>query len=318
MDDSREFLDALHLEFGSKINMHTVTDPKSALQELERTGKDITKSIFKIENNVNMDTIDGQVIDLHLGNILNILYERDRFERVAVLVVDYEMPELNGIEFCKKIKDRDIFKIMLTAEADKNTAINAFNEDLIDKFILKTNTDLYPEITHALHELTQRYFRSRSLNVINNYSSSIRTLFRNEIYQRLFADVVKQTNAVEYYLIDNCGSFLFLDKDANPTWFIVRNDKDLKEQWDLLKGYELPEHLMDSVAKKEKILFLFSEKEYKKPVDNWVKYIFNSKKFDEGYYYTLIHEPLSDFIDWDRVDSYSKYTKRINGNLLFI
>ena len=135
--------------------------------------------------------------------MLNLIYDKKRFDNVAVLVVDYEMPDINGIEFCQKLKKRKIFKIMLTAEADKDTAIKAFNNGLIDKFILKTSEDLYSEITFAVQELTQRYFKELSPN---GHSSSINALFNNESYLQLFAKVVSQVQPVEYYLVDNSGS----------------------------------------------------------------------------------------------------------------
>ena len=99
--------------------------------------------------------------------MLNLIYDKKRFDHVAILVVDYEMPDINGIEFCQKLKERKIFRIMLTAEADKDTAIKAFNNGLIDKFILKTNEELYLEITFAVQELTQRYFKEISGSIIN-------------------------------------------------------------------------------------------------------------------------------------------------------
>ena len=71
---------------------------------------------------------------------------------------------------------------------------------------------------------------------------------------------------------------VFLDKDANPTWLIVRHNKELDEQVELLQGYDLPEQIMESVAKKEKILFLLSEKDYKKPISEWVRLFVRFKK----------------------------------------
>ena len=88
----------------------------------------------------------------------------------------------------------------------------------------------------------------------------------------------------------------------------------LIEQLNLLKGYELPEDIMDSITKKEKILFLLSEKEYKKPLSKWVEYMFDSKKLDGNYYYSIIRDYPTDCIDWEKVASYSTYIAEINSN----
>ena len=314
LDDNPEFLEALDLEFSSKLNMIALTDPDRAMELIESHNQDVIQPVSETINGVNVDTISGRLVDTEVSHALNLLYNATRFSKVAVLVVDYQMPDINGIDFCKKLKERKIFKIMLTAEADKDTAINAFNDGLIDKFILKTNEELYSELSLAVHDLTQRYFRELSWSIINGYFNSIPNLFSNELYQKLFSDTATQAQAVEYYLVDNSGSILFLDKDANYTWFIIRHVNELIEQLNLLKGYELPEDIMDSITKKEKILFLLSEKEYKKPLSKWVEYMFDSKKLDGNYYYSIIRDYPTDCIDWEKVASYSTYIAEINSN----
>ena len=311
LDDNRAFLDALELEFSAQINMLTFTSPNEALRALDNSGQNITSSTFKLINNVNADTTTDRVIGFEINKLLNIIYDKARFNHAPVLVVDYEMPDINGIEFCQKLKNRDIFKIMLTAEADKDTAIKAFNNGVIDKFILKTSENLFQELMLAVSEITQRYFKEMSRTMMNGYRGSV-SLFDDELYQKLFNQVLLKTEAVEYYMVDNSGSFLFLDKYANPTWLIVRNNKELDEQLELLQGYDVPDQILESVAKKEKILFLLSEKEYKKPIGEWVKHMFDSKKLD-NYYYNIVSGQLTDSIDWGRVVSYSAYVDEKNS-----
>jgi len=307
LDDNRAFLDALDLEFGEKLNILTLTSSDMAFHLIDNESQDVTQSIFKLMNDVNLDTTNDRVVGFDVSKMLNLIYSKARFEHAPLLVVDYQMPAINGIEFCKKIKEKKISKIMLTAEADKDTAIKAFNNGLIDKFILKTSENLYPEITLAVDDLTQRYFRELTKNIVNVYENSINDLFNNELYQQLFASVLIQAQAVEYYLVDNSGSFLFLDKDAKPTWLILRHVKELSDQLDLMRGYELPEQIMAAVTKKEKILFLLSEKEYKKPIAEWINYLFDAQKLDNNYYYSITKDHLTDSIDWRRVVSYSSY-----------
>lgn len=314
LDDSREFLDALDLEFGAQINMLTLTNSNMTMQLIDSHSQDIIQPIFNIANGVDEDTNIGQVISFNIGNIISLIYDKARFNKIAILVVDYQMPEINGIGLCKKIKESDVLKIMLTAEADKDTAINAFNDGLIDKFILKTNENLYQEISLAVQELTQRYFEALSKSVINRHSNLINELFEKSTYRKLFSEVATQAQAVEYYLVDTSGSILFLDQDAHPTWLIVRHVDALMEQFDLLKGYDLPERIMDSVAKKEVMLFMLSEKEYKKPIGQWIENLFGSKKLDDNYYYSIIQDKVTDSIDWSRVVSYSSYISEANDN----
>jgi response regulator RpfG family c-di-GMP phosphodiesterase len=63
----------------------------------------------------------------------------------AVVVSDYKMPEMNGIEFLSKVRDLypDTVRVMLTGYADLDAAVNAINEGNIFRFLSKPcNVDL--------------------------------------------------------------------------------------------------------------------------------------------------------------------------------
>lgn len=304
LDDNRAFLDALELEFSAHINMLTFTSPKEALHALDNLRQNVLSSPFKLINNVDTDTSTDRVMSFELKNLLNTIYDRSRFNYVPVFVVDYEMPDINGIELCQQLKNKDIFKIMLTAEADKDTAIKAFNNGVIDKFILKTSENLFQELLLSVDDLTLRYFREKSYSITKACPGSV-SLFENELFQQLFNQVFLKAKAVEYYMVDTSGSFLFLDKDANPTWLVIRHSTELREQLDFLQGYDVPEQIISSIAKKEKMLFLFSEEEYLRPIDEWLAYVFESKKLDNNYYYSVIEDRLTDSVKWSKVFSYA-------------
>ena len=79
-----------------------------------------------------------------------------RGEQVAVLLADYRMPRMNGIEFLERAMD--IFpyarRILLTAYADTNAAIEAINLVDVDHYLLKPwdppEEKLYPVIDELL------------------------------------------------------------------------------------------------------------------------------------------------------------------------
>ena len=311
LDDNRAFLDLLELEFNEKLNLTTLTNPKVALQVIEdHPVSEAVPSSLTLINTIDADTINEKVVSFDISKILNLLYDKTRFQKVPLLVVDYAMPEINGVEFCQKLKEKKLFKIMLTAEADQALAVKAFNEGLIDKFILKTAENLYSELHAAVHELTQRHFKELTKNLVLWDDGSLNALFANPAYLQLFSKILKQAQAVEYYLVDNSGSMLFLDENAKPTWLIIKHKKELDEQVDLLDGYELPKQVMDSVRNKEKVLFLLSEEEYKKPVTEWINYLFAAEKLDDNYFYSITQNYATDSIDWGRVVAYNSLKNR--------
>lgn len=83
-----------------------------------------------------------------------------RGEQVAVLLADYRMPEMNGIEFLEQAMD--IFplarRVLLTAYADTEAAIQAINLVDVDHYMLKPwdppEEKLYPVLDKLLEEWT--------------------------------------------------------------------------------------------------------------------------------------------------------------------
>ena len=57
----------------------------------------------------------------------------------AVIVSDYRMPIMNGVEFLSKVRERspDTVRMMLSGNADMDTAIDAVNEGSIFRFMTK-------------------------------------------------------------------------------------------------------------------------------------------------------------------------------------
>lgn len=82
---------------------------------------------------------------------------------------------------------------------------------------------------------------------------------------------------------------------------LVRHVKEVADQVELLSGYESPDSVIKSIQNKEKILFLLTEKEYKKPIAEWDQYMFDAKQLDENYYYSIVKGELTDSVNWDRV-----------------
>ena len=80
----------------------------------------------------------------------------DNDKDIAVIVADMQMPEMNGIELLKAVKQRapSIRRLMLTGNSDQETAIAAVNEGGVMRFLRKPcdNDDLKAALRHALED----------------------------------------------------------------------------------------------------------------------------------------------------------------------
>ena len=87
----------------------------------------------------------------------------ERAEPVALLVADYRMPRMNGIEFLTAaIREfPDVRRVLLTAYADTEAAIGAINVVKLDHYLLKPwdppDRNLYPVLDDLLDQWSASY-----------------------------------------------------------------------------------------------------------------------------------------------------------------
>ena len=71
------------------------------------------------------------------------------------MVVDYSMPEVDGIQFLTSIRNANCMKILLTGIADEREAVAAFNAGLIDCYLKKTDVEMARKLASALDDAKQ-------------------------------------------------------------------------------------------------------------------------------------------------------------------
>lgn len=307
LDDNQGFLDSLEMELGDYGRLVTFTNPQAAQTVLAQSKKDILQNVSKVFNDADLDTLNEKHVDLDISNIHELIYDNSRFNHVAVLGVDYQMPTITGVEFCRSIQeDVNVYKIMLTAEAGKDTAIEAFNEGIIDKFLLKQSEHLCEQIVTAIEELKEKYFHNLTKSLINNLGIGLSNLLKSPEFLKLFNETLQSSHAVEYYLLDTSGSYLFLDESGYPTWLIVRSEEDYQEQIELLEGLGASEQMIADLMSREKILFMLSEEEYEEPVEKWADCMLRAAQLNNHCWYSIIKGKVKPSIKWPNIVSYNQ------------
>lgn len=80
--------------------------------------------------------------------------EMSEKNEIDVLIADYQMPDMNGVEMIRKIQEQkpDIIKIILTGQANEVDLDKAIHEQLIEKWLLKPINPalLKAELEHLL------------------------------------------------------------------------------------------------------------------------------------------------------------------------
>ncbi len=271
VDDNKSFLENLSLKLSNTFSKILYQNPTDALLDLKNRKylAHEAQHFVKYIDNPNHDN-DQSAAFLDHSKVYNMMYNVDRFSEVTTVLIDYSMPQMTGLEFCEAIADLPLKKIMVTAEAGHNLAVKAFNEGIIDAFILKDISTIFNELTPTISKMQHKYFSTFSNNF---FVSNKNEHLKNANFQTAFAEFLRKYNIVEYFCLDEKGSYVGLDLAGKPHWYIVKMDSDFSEALDIAQ-YNKSGDLIDKLKNRDHLLFLFSEVEKKLPVSAWDNYLF--------------------------------------------
>lgn len=302
LDDSVNFLKAIEFELSSDLKIKAVMDVEGALKKLKEN-QSYLDNLASNSDNLSDDSDNSENTELRfsINDIHNALYCSLRHNEISVAVIDQNMPLMTGIEFCKKTKDFSPKKMILTSEDDKAMAVSAFNNGLINQFVLKNNNDLHADLLESIRTLQNEYFFTKYKHIYSNLSEKLRNLFESEEYINLFNKVLKEAGAVEYYLMDKKGAFLILNSAKEPTWFVIKSQNECQEQADMLESLGGSADLVKNIEKGQKILFLLTESDHKKSLVDWNKNIFSSERLNDSFVYSIIKDKVNQSINWEDI-----------------
>ena len=122
------------------------------------------------------------------------------------------MPGMDGLTFCRQIKNKNIFKVLLTGAASEKLAVEAFNSRLINAFITKHESNIYDSIQKCIQEGLEEYFQTISRQFFIALEDDCHSDFiRDYQFSGFFREFLKLNNIVEFYLIQGTGSYLRLN-----------------------------------------------------------------------------------------------------------
>lgn len=312
IDDNEEYLKHLvsYLDKTEKFPCFTYDDPQKALHFLTNQYQSdafINRCLISQES----EEFDHFIAELNIRAIHQEIYNSYRFNEITVLVIDYAMPRVNGLDICRQLRDTSVKTIMLTGEASKDFAVEAFNEGSIDRFILKKTPNLLDVLAQTVRELQENYFLDLSkaaLNKIANFSKGTLLCLENTGFVEFFKQLCKTNRIVEYYLLDNQGSFLLLDAKGKASWLAVANEELMLTYANLAKDDTAPIAIINGLKNKQMIPYFYTDKDFAVRPAEWQRYLHPAHKLpgEEIYYTYIAHSEVYE-IDYTKVVSYQQF-----------
>lgn len=218
VDDEELFLDSFVFRFNDifpVLSIARVDDALSKLRSQEALRREIQDLVSPLDGYQDFDGMEqgDSLVRLSGRSFEKILNSSNRHQLISVVVVDYQMPGMNGIEFCRQINDLPLKKILLTGKADLDTAVSGFNEGIIDFFITKQQLDSIDLLERRIRIFQDDFFSHLDESVREVHLSDAWDFLLDQELDQHFSSIVKAYNIVEYYLIPHLPAFLL--RDAN-------------------------------------------------------------------------------------------------------
>lgn len=296
VDDSIDFLSNLSLQLDSGLAFQLYDSPSNALAILNSENNSTTpmERFFSRYHHTEDLPLTHHVIDVNLDKVHREVYNEFRFEQVSVVVVDYDMPSIDGLEFCRRIKNPAIKKVLLTGKADEKIAVQAFNERLIDRFILKQDKDINKILNQAIVDLQHAYFSQTERMLADALTIGKHAFLRDPLFAERFREICEQLKIVEFYLCSEPDGMLMLNANGESHLLIIPNEDALLGQYEIAYEQGAPQELLDALKSNQVIAYFWKTGGYYVPeCRDWREFIYPATEFKgkQWYYYTIVKNP---------------------------
>ena len=257
VDDQERFLSSIGLALPRTRPYEFSSSPAEALARITRESKFSNQLA-----SVNLSWSGGeQTQPIVAWNFIELLLKKNRFAELSVVVSDYAMPGLNGIEVLEKVDDSNVVRILLTGVADEQIALDAFNEGKIDRFVMNNDPRAWELVTEYAEELElQRQIQLQATN-LELLRKDHPHVFANKAFSRFFFDFREKMGCVEYFFSDDPLGFYCVDGEGSPLLLVMIERDTFESRLDELSVIDRPSKVTRDLANRERFHCLFERPE---------------------------------------------------------
>ncbi len=280
LDDDPLFLESLDFQFSDELSCQTFTRPDAALEHLHsQAGQhpDFGRYFRDCsEMDLGSEARHGdRMLRLLLSEVRSMVDDLSRHQRVSVAVVDFDMPKMTGVEFCRAIRDLPVKKILLTGKAGLETAIAAFNEGVIDCFLQKQDANVSIALRREIKRLQGEYFSQISDPIRCALALQRPCFFSDASFIKLFNDVAEDNRVVEHYVCASPPGIMMRDADGNDSFLLISDFDAAKSHCEVAEKQSAPPDMLQLLrTRKAQAWFPTQEGFYHPDYEaDWARYI---------------------------------------------
>ena len=194
-------------------------------------------------------------VTVDVEGIFRICSQRGRFSVPSVLVVDFYMPRMNGLDFCRALQYLPCKKILLAGPAEERLAMEAMNDGLIDRYVRKQDADALLQLERQIGQLQLAWFLDQE-----RVAHDLLAMHQYSFLQcRQVAEVVRQLyqrhGFVEHYVFPQPNGILLIDGAGDAQLMVVETEAGMQAQYEIARDSGAPRTLLQALEQRQVLPF---------------------------------------------------------------
>jgi CheY-like chemotaxis protein len=275
IDDDRLYLDSFNYNYADVTLCATEHRPERAIERLSRDAERTRLTIDEASLAPVGEGAGDPVVRLPASRIAAMARDPARFARVSVVIIDFAMPGMTGVELCRKIKHVPVKKVLLTGKTGDSTAVAAFNEGLIDLFLVKHDPDLPGKLRRIIRELQHGYFKDLAAPLAPIAKLEDTAFLDDPGVAGWYHEFSGRIRAVEHYLLPCPPGLMLADEAGKVTIAWIFSQDRMRAQLEIATGEGAPEALLNALRTGSVILACPTPTGFyeRKHASDWQKYV---------------------------------------------
>lgn len=182
-----------------------------------------------------------------LSQFSGLRSEKSKTDEISVVVVDLDMPGINGLEFCRKLQNPNIKKILLTGMSADQEVIQAFNDKEIHYYLKKSDDNMGAILESAIKRLQRQYFMDITVDLKFEAVNNFAPLFSDPVFADYFEELCESVGVCEYYFQTKPSRYKLTLGDGKQCYLLVYTDDEIQYQLGALYDGNAPLTLIRKV-----------------------------------------------------------------------
>ncbi|WP_394791701.1 response regulator [Rhodoferax sp.] len=253
LDDDPDYLDMLQLLAPPAWPVRFFLRPDQCLQQIQRESADWEADVWAQQEVIDRWHRHGTPL---IPQILRYWAEHGarRYGLTQVCVVDYSMPQTDGLQVLETLRDWPGAKVLLTGQADEQMAVQAFNRGLIAQFIPKQSPDIARQLVHTVAQLLASACQRQAALWRATLTPVQNALLRTPSIAQALARWVAVRNWVEYVVIGAPFGILGRDAQGVAGWLQLEPYSGLDELAELADGVGASAVAVDAIRRGQQLM----------------------------------------------------------------